>query len=465
MIEGALMLSLRYDRQLRISGWDQEKISKLKVGVIGGDYGAYYTLLPLVSMGVGERGEIRILSSTVKRDILLDQKINIGVDLIGLLSKVNPLLKNKIRYFRVDLIRDELSIFLNDLDLIIDTTNNPASKVVAFKYARNNEIKYISFSIAPCYGRMIVIWDYSELTNDKISLDFFLPEFKLFHQEEIMSILFGGLAVGTLSNYASNKKQSNEEVIYNLIDTNRRKKLYFSDPPSIVLKYKYKKPSNFDFSKNSVIMIGAGALGNPVAIAMAKARIGELIIIDYDTIEETNLNRQYCYYDSVNLNKAEVLAKKVRIMSNGETKAIPIKKKFTLKEAREGSLRDLFKKTDLILVLVDNFDARADAADLAEELNKPLISAGTSPFVGQLAVYIPGKTRNLNEVLRYRDFAARTDRVRCIEVHEPSVVTTNQIIGALVALESLKVLKQDIYGSLATRPIIYYSYIKGRFEL
>jgi len=459
------MLSLRYDRQLRISGWDQEKISKLKVGVIGGSYGAYYTLLPLVSMGVGEKGEIRILASDVKRDKLLDQKINIGADLIGLLSKINPLLSNRISYFRVDLIRDELSIFLNDLDLIIDATNNPVSKVVSFKYAMNNEIKYISFSTAPCYGRMIVIWDYSNLSKDRISLDFFLPEFKLLHQEEIMSILFGGLASATLSNYASNRKQSNEEVIYNLINIDRRKAPQFSDPQSIALKYKYKDPSNVDFSKNSVIMIGAGALGNPVAIAMAKMHVGELVIIDYDVIEETNLNRQYCYYDSVNLNKAEVLAKKVRVMSGGETKAIPIKKKFTLKDAREGSLREIFKKADLILVLVDNFDARADAADLAEELNKPLISAGTSPFTGHIAVYIPGKTRNLNDVMRYRDHASRTDRLRCIEVHEPSVVTTNQVIGALVALESLKILKPSIYGDPVTRPITYYSYIRGRFEL
>ncbi len=459
------MLSLRYDRQLRISGWNQEKISRLKVGVVGGDYGAYYTLLPLVSMGVGERGEIRILASDIKRDTLLDQKINIGSDLVWLLLKINPLLSKRINYFRVDLIRDELSIFLNDLDLIIDTTNNPVSKAVAFKYAMKNNVKYISFSTAPCYGRMHVIWDYSNLSIDKIDIDFFLPEFKLLQQEEIISILFGGLASGTLSNYASNRKQGNEEIIYNLLSVNRREKPKFHDPHSMALRYKYRDPLNVDFTDKTVVMIGAGALGNPVAIAMAKMQVGKLVIIDYDTIEETNLNRQYCYYDSVNLNKAEVLARKVSIMSGGVTKTIPVKKKFTLNDARNKDLRSIFEKADLILVLVDNFDARADAADLAEELNKPLISAGTSPFTGHVAVYIPGRTRNLNDVMRYRDHASKTDRLRCIEVHEPSVVTTNQVIGALVALESLKVLKPDMYGSPVIRPITYYSYIRGRFEL
>ncbi len=459
------MLSLRYDRQLRISGWDQERISNLKVGVIGGDYGAFYTLLPLVSMGVGETGELRILASRIKRDNLIDQRINIGSDLVSILTEINPLLSKRIRYFRVDLVREELSFFLNDLDVIIDTTNNPVSKVVAFKYAIKENVKYISFSTAPCYGRMSVLWNIKSTQLDSLDVGLFLPEFRLLQQEEIMSMLFGGLASGTLSNYASNRKQVNEEVICNLLNKNRKSMPNIHDIYGITLKYKYRDPTNIDFSSKKIIIIGAGALGNPVAIALAKARVGGLIIIDYDIVEETNLNRQYCYYDSVNMNKAEALARKVSVMSGGATKAIPIPKKFTLEEALKGAFRKIFEHADLILVLVDNFDARADAADLAEKLNKPLISAGTSPFTGHIAVYIPGKTRNLNEVMRYRDHAAKTDRLRCIEVHEPSVVTTNQVIGSLVALETLKILKPEIYGEPSYKPITYYSYIPGRFEL
>lgn len=459
------MITLRYDRQLRIHGWNQDRIAKLKVGVIGGDYGAFYTLLPLVSMGVGEHGEIRILASKINRARLLDMKINLESDLIEVLSRVNPLVKNSIRYFRIDLIREELKLFLKDLDIVIDTTNDPTSKAVALLYAVENRAKYISFSTMPCYGRLNIIWENNSIDLSEIDFNFFMPEFKQTQQEELMSMLFGGIAASSISNYAANKRQQNDEVIYNSLSEDRLTPPSTRDFPQLLLKYVHRDPALADFSPYRVVMIGAGALGNPVAIALSKIRIGELIIIDYDIVEETNLNRQYCFYDSVNKPKANALAEKVLRMSGGETKAIPVKEKFTLDKALNGDLAKYFRNADLILALVDNFDARADAADLAEQLGIPLISAGTSPFTGHVAVYLPRETKNLNEVMKYREHAKTTDRLRCIEVHEPSVVTSNQVIGALVALEAIKILKPQIFGKPLDKPLTYYSYLRRRFEV
>ena len=462
------MLALRYDRQARIDGWDQEKIATLRVGVIGGDYGAYYTLLPLVAMGVGERGEIRILSNNLNRIKLLDARIYIPDDLISILSKVNPLISKSIRFLRVDLIRRELTVFLRNLDVIIDTTNNPTSKAIAAEYAVKNNIRYISFSTMPCYGRLEFVWDNINENKPRLKdLDypFFLPEFRSAQQEELMSILFGGFAASFISNYAAGKKQGQGRIIYNLLSSDRLSLPNISDYTKFIIKYIYKIPSSIDFSNFRVVMIGAGALGNPVAIALAKIRIGELIIIDYDRVEETNLNRQYCYYDSVNEYKAKALAEKVKIMSGMETKAVPVIEEFNLDKVLNGKLRKYFEKADLILALVDNFDARADAADLAEILKKPLIIGGTSPFSGHMAIYIPGKTPNLNDLMKYREHAEKTDRLRCIEVREPSVVTSNQVIGGLIALEILKVLRPDIYGEPSLRPIHFYSYMGGRLEV
>lgn len=454
---------VRHDRQLRITGWEQDKIAQLRVGVIGGDFNAFYTLLPLVSMGVGEKGEIRILAREIRKTKLLDWRVNIGSDLIALLSKVSPYMSQSLRYYKIDLVQENLDFFLRGLDVIIDTTNDPQSKAIATRFAIKNNIKIISFSTVPCYGRIKIIWHPQNAELDLLSL---MPEFQGMQQDLIMSMLFGGLAVNEFTNYAVSKKQKNIELVYHLLSQDRLSMPDITDISRFKLKYKIKDPSNYvDFSPFKVVMIGAGALGNPVAIALAHIRVGELVIIDPDTVEETNLNRQYCYYDCINRYKAEALAEKVKIMSGGETNAIGVVDKFTLKEALNGKFSRYFKDAHLILALVDNFEARADAADLAEKLEIPLISAGTSPFEGHIAFYIPGKSRNLNIIMKYRENAKKTDPIRCAEVHEPSVVTSNQIIGSLVALESLKFLKPDIYGEPLTRAITFYSYFGKRFEI
>ena len=51
----------------------------------------------------------------------------------------------------------------------------------------------------------------------------------------------------------------------------------------------------FDISKNSAVIIGCGGLGTNAAVHLAGAGIGRLLLVDYDTVEERNLNRQFFY--------------------------------------------------------------------------------------------------------------------------------------------------------------------------
>ena len=57
----------------------------------------------------------------------------------------------------------------------------------------------------------------------------------------------------------------------------------------------------------SVGIAGCGGLGSNCAVALARAGIGKLIIVDFDKIEESNLNRQYFFYDQIGLPKAKTL--------------------------------------------------------------------------------------------------------------------------------------------------------------
>jgi len=59
--------------------------------------------------------------------------------------------------------------------------------------------------------------------------------------------------------------------------------------------------------KSSVGIAGAGGLGSNIAVSLARAGIGRLVIVDFDIVEESNLNRQYYFRDQIGMVKVEAL--------------------------------------------------------------------------------------------------------------------------------------------------------------
>ena len=64
-------------------------------------------------------------------------------------------------------------------------------------------------------------------------------------------------------------------------------------------------------SKFRVGIAGAGGLGSNCAVALARSGVGTLVIVDFDVIEELNLNRQYYFFDQVGLMKTVALKKNI----------------------------------------------------------------------------------------------------------------------------------------------------------
>ena len=62
----------------------------------------------------------------------------------------------------------------------------------------------------------------------------------------------------------------------------------------------------------TVGIAGCGGLGSNVAVALARVGIGKLIIADFDKIEESNLNRQYFFFDQIGHYKAPALKENIR---------------------------------------------------------------------------------------------------------------------------------------------------------
>ncbi len=144
----------------------------------------------------------------------------------------------------------------------------------------------------------------------------------------------------------------------------------------------------FDISAKSVVVIGCGGLGTNVSVQLAGAGIGRLLLIDYDTVEERNLNRQFFYtIADIGKEKALLLADRLRDFSP-ETDINPLCGRF------DGSIPDGY---DIIIICVDNISTRKEANDYCVSHRLPCINGSINGFFGTAYSYIPGLTADLED--------------------------------------------------------------------
>ena len=107
------------------------------------------------------------------------------------------------------------------------------------------------------------------------------------------------------------------------------------------------------FSSATVAVCGLGGLGSNIAIALARAGIGKLILIDFDCVDITNLHRQQYKVNQIGLHKADALAENlIEIAPYTEVKAVTEK-------ITEGNFTDLLKDADVVCEAFDNAEAKA----------------------------------------------------------------------------------------------------------
>ena len=107
------------------------------------------------------------------------------------------------------------------------------------------------------------------------------------------------------------------------------------------------------FSSATVAVCGLGGLGSNIAIALARAGIGKLILIDFDRVDITNLHRQQYKADQIGLHKADALAENLlEIAPYAEITAVTAK-------ITEENFADLLKVADVVCEAFDNAEAKA----------------------------------------------------------------------------------------------------------
>lgn len=132
----------------------------------------------------------------------------------------------------------------------------------------------------------------------------------------------------------------------------------------------------------SVLCIGAGGLGCPALLYLAAAGIGQIGIVDFDVVDETNLQRQVLFtIDQIGRNKAEAAKERLNAL-NPE-----INMQAYAEELTDQNVEKLFGSYDVIIDGTDNFAAKFLINDAAVKTEKPFIYGSILGFDGQLAVF------------------------------------------------------------------------------
>ena len=183
-------------------------------------------------------------------------------------------------------------------------------------------------------------------------------------------------------------------------------------------------------SEASVLCVGAGGLGCPALLYLAAAGVGRIGIIDFDAVDETNLQRQVLFTsDQTGQNKAKAAKERLNAL-NPEVDIEAYAEELTDQNAEA-----LFEKYDIIIDGTDNFSAKFLINDVAVKTEKPFVYGSILGFDGQVATF------NYNGGPCYRCLFPEAPKGHIPNCAEAGVIgAVAGIIGTTQAMEAIKII-------------------------
>ncbi len=180
-----------------------------------------------------------------------------------------------------------------------------------------------------------------------------------------------------------------------------------------------------------VLVLGLGGLGSPVALYLAAAGVGALLLADHDRVDSSNLQRQILYtQDQIGASKTDAAHARLRAL-NPHTKIIQLPERLD-----EPRLHEIAREIDLIVDASDNFATRYAANRASVNAGVPLVSGAAIRTEGQISAFRGGLGGPCYQCL-YPDTGRDLDDSCAANGILAPVVG---IIGSLQACEAIKIL-------------------------
>jgi len=188
-----------------------------------------------------------------------------------------------------------------------------------------------------------------------------------------------------------------------------------------------------------IAIIGSGGLGSTLSMALGTSGIGEIHLVDFDTVSAHNIHRQIAFtLEDEGKNKARVVVELLK-RKNPFVKAMAFEMTFE-------EFRDLGNRYDLILDATDNLPVRSEIDQFAKEGEMPWIYASVEEYNGQVCFFDKADFKVFN-----------------ISDHKPGGITAPIVmhIGSLQANLALRFLA----GLPVAKDKLYYLYFDDEGEL
>ncbi len=191
-----------------------------------------------------------------------------------------------------------------------------------------------------------------------------------------------------------------------------------------------------------MLIIGMGGLGSPVAMYLAAAGVGELVIVDDDVVDLSNLQRQIVH-SSADIGRPKVESAQQRLNAlNPECTITAIKQRLDAEAMTEQA-----RQVDVVIDACDNFETRFIINAACVQTRTPLVSGAAIRLEGQVAVFRNDIDNSPCYHCLYKDEGELDQSCSANGVLAPLV----GIIGSVQALEAIKIINEfgeDLNGRL-----------------
>ena len=450
----------RFDRQMRIPGWNQEALAQARVGVVGDDpwlTGIFIT----AAAALGINRLTAVAPELDERLLAAAQGLNPELDLAVFPGHFSHFLLEEL---------------LAGCTVLVDLGRHALAAKLLLTYANQEHLPLVrgyTFEGDGAAGLKLFTYHKGREWRDLLQV---LPQAQLpflGQSDPVLALVTAGLVLEETKKLLLGEPVTPEVISYVRGLPDRTSPPYpgplppaggegeeatrgFSpspdsenDPGTLASFHasnytENRKPK----TENPLAIVGAGALGNFVGLGLAALGFGPLTFIDPDPVEVTNLNRQVLFWDAVGQAKAEALATRLAKWFDIAARAEPTYMTRATDLSRFAAIFDC----------TDNHESRIILSEKCRANGQILISGGTGVEAGQVVIFnpatggpTPAELLGLYDLVGRREIdVAERQRASCVYAPEPAVIMTNQIIGGLMVDAWRRLLGGD------TPPNLFY---------